>query len=136
MKKKIILIVLAVVALVGILVAVDVLTRTGPRDMTLDLSGTPGMVVSGKYSADGASHEFSGVLPTNIVVKARHFKFTIKKLADNGDIQGKLFVDGKDVAMSGTTAPYGGVTGEAKRYASALRSVSMSGASTVSKDEK
>ena len=100
------------------------------------MSGASAMVVSGNYYVDGAAREFSGVLPTNIVVKAHHFKFTIKKLSETGEIQGKVFVDGKDVALCGTTAPYGGVTGEVKRYASALRQVSMQGVSTVSKDEK
>src|SRR2546427_7686004 len=91
MKKKIILAVAVLLAIAGLLIAVDFLTRAAPRDMKLELSGTPGLVVSGKYSTDGASHEFSGVLPTNIVVKARTFRFTIKKLADQGEIQCRLF---------------------------------------------
>src|SRR5437868_13262925 len=102
MNKKIILILLAVVLLVGLLLGLDYLTRAGPREMKVELSGTPGMVVSGKYSADGAPRDFSAVLPTNIVVKARHFKFRIKKLADSGEIQARLFVDGKEEALCGT----------------------------------
>jgi hypothetical protein len=108
-KRKRIL--LALMCVVLVCLAAFFISRSGPRSMTVELSGTRGLKVAGTYDADGTTFNFSGVIPTNFVVEAKHFKYTIKKLGSEGDLQGKLLVEDEEVGSSSTTTPFGGVAG-------------------------
>ncbi|MBM3836669.1 MAG: hypothetical protein FJ398_01695 [Verrucomicrobia bacterium] len=50
------------------------LRRPVPAIMRLNLTGTPGLKISGTLVADGIAREFSDVLPTNVTVEARMFE--------------------------------------------------------------
>jgi hypothetical protein len=87
-------------------------TRPADTEIRVKLSGTPGVRVEGIYTADGERHEFSGTLPTEFEVKASRLIYTIRKMEEEGEIKGEVFVDGKPEGSSMTPAPYGGVAGE------------------------
>jgi len=80
--------------------------------MSVELSGTPGMQVAGSYTADGSTFEFSGVVPTNFVVEAKHLSYSISNLGSDGRLEGRLFVEDKDVGASSTPNPFGAIVGE------------------------
>ena len=108
--RRRILPILVGVVLVGI--AVFFISRFGPKTMRVELSGTTGLKIAGSYEANGSTYEFSGVVPTNFAVEAKHFSYTIMKLDSDGELEGKLFVENKAVGMSRTPGPYSGVRGE------------------------
>jgi len=42
--------------------------------------------------------EFSGVVPTNLVVEAKRLTYTITNLGPDGELEGRLFVGDKAVS--------------------------------------
>lgn len=114
-------------------VVVHFVTRPGPQWITVELSGTPGLVVAGTYDEDGRTFEFSGVIPTNIVVNARHIRYAITNLGPDGKLTGELFVDTRSVGTSGTPVTFGGVAGEYVRDGSVFYRRESSMFTTVSR---
>ena len=109
-NRKTILLILLGIALACL--CAHFVTRFGPRTMTVELSGAPGMQIVGTIEADGSAFNFSGVVPTNFVVEAKHLAYTITNLGPDGELEGRLFVGDKLVGMSKTPRPFGGVAGE------------------------
>lgn len=100
------------ICIVLLCLAAHLITRFGPKTMTVELSGTPGMKVAGSYAADGSAFNFSGVVPTNFVVEAKHLTYTLTNLGSDGELEATLIVGDKAVGMSRTPRPFGGVAGE------------------------
>src|SRR5438552_3836977 len=101
MKKRIMLplVLLALLVLIGV---VGVATRPAPRTLKVELSGTPGLSVTGAYAADGNSYGFAGVLPTNFSARARAFTYTITNQTQ-GVLMGQLYIDGVESGLSRST---------------------------------
>lgn len=109
-KRKQILLILT--AIVVVCLVAHYVTRYGPRRMNVELSGTSGIKVAGAYDADGSAFDFSGVVPTNFVVEAKHITCAITNLGPDGELEGELLVGDKPVGASKTLSPFGGVAGE------------------------
>jgi hypothetical protein len=131
--RKRILQILICIVLLGL--AGHFVTRFGPRTMKVELSGTPGMEVAGRYTADGSAFNFSGVVPTNFVVEAKHLAYTITNLGPDGELEGRLFVGDKLVGMSKTPRPFGGVAGDYAFDGSLFYRKADSRFTTVSQEE-
>jgi hypothetical protein len=132
-KRKRILLILIGIALVCLVA--HFVTRFGPKAITVELSGTPGMKVAGSYVADGSAFDFAGVVPTNFVVEAKHLTYTITNLGPNGELEGRLFVGDKAVGMSKTPRPFGGVAGEYSNDGSLFYRKAHSLFTTVSREQ-
>lgn len=108
-NRKVILVALLVFLLVS---GFMLYLRPIATSVRLNLTGTPGLKVTGTYAVDGLSREFSGVLPTNISVKARSFVYTIYMEEPRGKLQGGLIVNGGLCSGSSSTAnDFSGVSG-------------------------
>ena len=111
-RHALLLVIFTFLLLLGV---VGITTRPSPRVMTVQLSGTPGLSVAGSYIADGGSNSFSGVLPTNFTVRARKLTYTIRKQESQGELVGRLYIDGVEAGLSSTPATNAGVKGWAER---------------------
>jgi hypothetical protein len=80
-----------------------------PKDITIRLAGTSGLTVTGKVTVDGVTAAFSGVLPTNLVYRARSVAFGIKKTTDAGELKATLDVPGELSLSSEATKPFEGI---------------------------
>ncbi len=100
--------------LAGGFVAVLFGMRPVAHQIRVELGGTPGAKVMGKYVVDGTSHGFQGVLPAKFEVRAAHVSYRIRKTDAEGEIKGTLSIDGVAEGNSSTAAPFGGVSGEVK----------------------
>lgn len=77
----------------------------------LELSGTPGVKLSGHYDADGVRYSFAGVVPTNVTFMARRFSYSIKKASEPGELRGDLYLNDSSQGASSTSAVGWGVAG-------------------------
>lgn len=76
--------------------------RPLPAKINLDLTGTAGLYITGKLVTDGVTENFSGVLPTNIIVKAKCFDYTIGMADAEGTLHATCSVPGERSVSSGT----------------------------------
>ena len=108
-------------ALVGIgILACGLLWALWPADpepMRLEITGTSGTTVSGKYEVEGKVHQLSGVVPFTIDVSAASVTYDFHKAAQAGDLRAKLTrlhatatAPGRSVSAS-TSGPFRGVRG-------------------------
>jgi hypothetical protein len=86
-------------------------TRPVSSAMRLDLTGTPGLKVAGTVIVDGVTQNFTGVLPTNIVVTAKTMDYTIRMQEALGELHGQLTVANGIYGSSGTANDFTGVKG-------------------------
>ena len=132
--KKNIKVLLSLLSVLVLIILTFLFSRAGPKRMLVELSGTPGLRVEGTYVADGVAFDFSGVLPTEFEVQAKHLKYTIE-MKEEGVLQGRLVVNGKVIGLSRTPEPFGGVAGEYYVGSSLIHVNRKSGVWTVSKQE-
>jgi hypothetical protein len=79
--------------------------------VSVNFTGTSGLKVAGQLVVDGAPREFSGVLPTNIIVEARTFEYTILMQEPRGELSAKLTTVGGLYASAGAANNFSGVRG-------------------------
>ena len=102
---------LGLITLVGVFVAHSLSSSSGPMDVRVELTGSAGTKVTGYYVSDGTIHAFSGLVPTNIIVQARQFYYSIKKASEPGELRGDLYLNGQSWGASSTSAAGWGVAG-------------------------
>ena len=108
-KKIVILAALVVLLLVGAFILWQ--QRPVPTTVRLDLSGTAGLKVAGTVVVDGVPREFSGMLPTNIVVEAQTFDYTILMQEARGEMSAKLTTGIGVYSSAGAANDFAGVRG-------------------------
>ena len=114
MKRTTLVVALVLLAVSALVVAV-LRPKATPEDIAVELSGTPGLSVTGKVTVDGVASLFSGTLPTNLAFRARSLSYRIKKGAEAGEFKATLGLPGGGHLTSTATAPFAGVEG-AWRY--------------------
>jgi len=85
--------------------------RSVPVTVSLNLSGSSGLKVAGRVVVDGVPRDFTGVLPTNVTVRARSFEYTILMQEPRGVLRGDLSVGGRGAGSSQTAEDFAGVRG-------------------------
>ena len=71
MKRTALIVVLVLLAML-VLVGVGLRPRATTEDITVELTGTPGLSVTGKVIVDGVVSHFNGTVPTKLVFRARY----------------------------------------------------------------
>jgi hypothetical protein len=107
----------AVVLLLLIGVAIFYWQNPAPKAIRLELTGTAGTRVTGSYDVDAAMYPIDGVLPLNIEVTGKHFEYSAKKAAEDGELSGALIVEGARMGHSVAQGPQLGVRGHYTRTA-------------------
>src|SRR5438105_3667751 len=123
-RRRILMIVFAVIgawAIVEIALNIHWFLPAAERDFRLELSGTPGQQVSGTYSADGIDHDFNGVVPAKIAVRAKQLRYTISKTDQPGELRGVVFVDDVEAGRTSFGGPTGYVRGAVEQGKSSLQ---------------
>ena len=73
--------------------------------------------MTGSYDVDAATYPIDGVLPLNIEVTGKHFEYTAKKAANDGELSGALIVEGARMGHSVAQGSQLGVRGHYTRTA-------------------
>jgi hypothetical protein len=85
--------------------------RPVPVPIRLDLTGTPGLRVTGTLIVDGNASRFEGILPTSVEVTAQSFEYKIAMQEPKGKLIGHLTVANGVYGSSGAENDFGGVHG-------------------------
>ena len=91
--------------------AVLVLLYRPPVEIELLISGTPGMRVTGEYSADGRRYPIDAAVPTRIAVRAGDARFHVAKVSEDDDLRVVVRVDGQTLHETRERGPRHGVRG-------------------------
>ena len=89
----------------------------------MSVSGTPGLIFTGKLVTDGATREVSGTVPATYQVSAHELVCSFKKTEALGNIALKVSEGDKDLGSSNSRTRYGGVRAEILRAPSARSTV-------------
>ena len=84
-----------------------------PNAIRLELTGTEGDDVHGKYVVDGKEHEFAGKLPADVEVRmARTFSWEVYRGEGQGQIGAATHVNGRRWGSTSAQGPGQGVAGK------------------------
>ncbi len=110
MKKQIIL---AVILVIGGILLFGFIKGPDTVSAKIVISGTEGLKITGKYTADGSEHTIEKVLPTEITIEAGRISLTVETSDGSEGLFAKVYVNDKlqvsggqqhiDVAISGKT---------------------------------
>ena len=86
---------IAGLVLAGLLVVVGLWFFWPRPQVTIEVSGLPGMKLVGTIKAGQAEGPIGGSLPTTITAKARSVSYTLENVGEEGDLTIRVFIDGK-----------------------------------------
>ncbi|MCD6051931.1 MAG: hypothetical protein K0Q55_3349, partial [Verrucomicrobia bacterium] len=110
--RKVLLILLALLLILGITVGVFYLLTPKPK-ITMRLEGTDALTFAGTITTDGKDQNVSGPLPAEFTVTGRHVKCSFHKTKELGTLTLKLLSeDGNSFTDTYTKQPTGGMKGE------------------------
>src|SRR5438105_1920545 len=92
-KRRFLRITLPFVLLSAVAVAVW-FARPGKAAVSVEVSGTPGLVVKGTCEVDGTTRELTGVVPTGFVVEGSRVTFLLASTEGEGEFRVKAAIDG------------------------------------------
>ena len=104
------------------------------KDLTVNLTGTPGLSVAGKVTVDDVVSTFSATLPTNLVFRARSLAYRIKKTTGPGELKATLTMPGVGRFTTTATNAFAGVEGRST-YVGWLWPRPLDYGATLSKEE-
>ena len=110
MKKNHWLLIAVVLVLLGLGAFAIVMYQT-PSTVKLDISGTPGLNVTGTYTADDKSVDIAAAIPTAVNTKGRTISYVIKNPDESGSMTVKVYVNGDYRGSITAEGAYGIVRG-------------------------
>jgi hypothetical protein len=124
-RTSIILGVLVVVLITASLIAWRGIHATGPRAMTIKVSGPAGVRISSSVDADGQTSTDERALPCEFSATAEKLHFTVRKISGpDGQIRVEMFADG---LLRGSTGSLRAVSGQLEFEGRSVKIASISG---------
>ena len=79
--------------------------RPKPAAVTIDVTGTRGLPVTGTCDVDGTPQELTGVVPTRFVLQGSRVTFSLTTTADAGEFQVKAAIADQVYGSLGSGSP-------------------------------
>lgn len=77
------------------------------RPIKVKLTGSPGLVISGRWDQDGVARSFRATLPTELVLRANHLSFELIREAGSGPFKIELTPTETDAGPMSCESDYG-----------------------------
>lgn len=90
MKNPVVRCLLGACVLSVVLALVLIWMHGKARPIKVKLTGSPGLVISGRWNQDGVARSFRATLPAELVLKANHLSFELLREAGTGQFKIEL----------------------------------------------